>query len=92
MAGYGILETDYEFVSLINNSGHRRVGALNIYNRCNVPKALPIRAYLEFSSPDLLHRPYAMAANAVILMISCVMALLYFLFTRRLVKKLGGER
>ena len=57
-----------------------------------LPKALPIRAYLEFSSPDLLHRPYAMAANAVILMISCAMALLYFLFTRRLVKKLGGER
>jgi len=57
-----------------------------------LPKALPVQAYLEFSSPDLLHRPYAMAANAVILMISCAMALLYFLFTRRLVKKLGGER
>lgn len=57
-----------------------------------LPKALPVQAYLEFSSPDLLHRPYAMAANAVILMISCVMALLYFLCTRRLVKKLGGER
>lgn len=56
-----------------------------------LPKALPVQAYLEFSSPDLLHRPYAMAANAVILIISCAMALAYFLCTRRLVKKLGGE-
>ena len=56
-----------------------------------LPKALPVQAYLEFSSPDLLHRPYAMAANAVILIISCTMALAYFLCTRRLVKKLGGE-
>lgn len=57
-----------------------------------LPKALPVQAYLEFSSPDLLHRPYAMAANAVILMISCTMALLYFLCTRHLVRKLGGEQ
>ena len=56
-----------------------------------LPKALPVQAYLEFSSPDLLRRPYAMAANAVILIISCAMALAYFLCTRRLVKKLGGE-
>lgn len=56
-----------------------------------LPKALPVQAYLEFSSPDLLHRPYAMAANAVILIISCAMVLAYFLCTRRLVKKLGGE-
>ncbi|MBR2131651.1 MAG: ABC transporter permease subunit [Oscillospiraceae bacterium] len=56
-----------------------------------LPKALPILAYLEFSSPDLLNRPYAMAANAVILFISCTMAALYFLCTRHLVKKLGGE-
>ena len=57
-----------------------------------LPKALPILAYLEFSSPDLLNRPYAMAANAVILCISCAMALLYFLSIHHLVKKLGGER
>ena len=57
-----------------------------------LPKALPILAYLEFSSPDLLNRPYAMAANAVILLVSCAMSLLYLLCTRRLVKKLGGER
>lgn len=56
-----------------------------------LPKALPVLAYLEFSSPDLLHRPYAMAANAVILFISCATALLYLFLTRRLVKKLGGE-
>lgn len=57
-----------------------------------LPKALPVLAYLEFSSPDLLNRPYAMAANAVILFISGATALLYLVLTRRLVKKLGGER
>ena len=57
-----------------------------------LPKALPVLAYLEFSSPDLLNRPYAMAANAVILFISCATALLYLILTRRLIKKLGGER
>lgn len=57
-----------------------------------LPKALPIQAYLEFSSPDLLNRPYAMAANAIVLLISCAMSLLYFLCTHRLVKKLGGEQ
>lgn len=55
-----------------------------------LPKALPVLAYLEFTSPDLLDRPYAMAANAVILLLSGTVAVMYLLCTRRLVKKLGG--
>ena len=31
-----------------------------------LPKALPVQAYIEYLSPDLLNRPYAMALNGLI--------------------------
>jgi len=55
-----------------------------------LPRALPVYAYLEFSSPDLLHRPYAMAANGCIMILSCCMAGLYALLTYRLRRKREG--
>ena len=55
-----------------------------------VPKALPVQAYLAYTSPDLLDRPYAMAMNGVILLLSLLMALLYALLTHRFVNKTGG--
>ncbi len=55
-----------------------------------VPKALPVQAYMAYTSPELRDRPYAMAMNGVILLLSLVMALLYALLTRRLLKKTGG--
>lgn len=48
-----------------------------------MPKALPVRAYLEYTHPDLRNRPYAMALNGVMLLISLLAAVLYF----RLMKK-----
>ena len=57
-----------------------------------LPKALPVQAYLSYQSPDLLLRPYAMAMNGVILLLSCSMALLYALLTARLSKRIGGGK
>lgn len=42
-----------------------------------MPKALAVKAYVEYSSPDLLNRPYAMAINTVITVISFVFLILY---------------
>ena len=55
-----------------------------------VPKALPVQAYLSYMDPNLLNRPYAMAMNGVILMLSMVMAAVYGVLTHRLCKKIGG--
>ena len=53
------------------------------------PKALPVQAYIEYSHPDLRHRPYAMAENGVMILVSLVMAALYFYLWR---KKSDGIR
>lgn len=55
-----------------------------------LPKALPVQAYLAYMDPNLLNRPYAMAMNGVILLLSLAMAALYGALTGRLVKRLGG--
>ena len=55
-----------------------------------IPKALPVQAYLSYMDPNLLNRPYAMAMNGVILMLSMAMAILYGLLTSRLCKRMGG--
>ena len=38
------------------------------------PKALPVQTYIEYTHPDLLHRPYAMAMNTIMLSISFLSA------------------
>ena len=55
-----------------------------------IPKALPVQAYLSYMDPNLLNRPYAMAINGVILILSMAMATLYGLLTSRLCKRMGG--
>ncbi|WP_186422238.1 ABC transporter permease [Lacrimispora celerecrescens] len=57
-----------------------------------VPKALPVLAYHEYIHPDLRHRPYAMALNGIIIIISLISALLYFLMIRKNVKCLTEEQ
>ena len=52
-----------------------------------LPKALPILSYIEFQKPDLKLRPYAMAYNGILTMISVFAAIIYF----RLMKK-SSER
>lgn len=53
-----------------------------------VPKALPVQAHVEYIHPDLRHRPYAMAMNGLILLITWLMAGIYYLISNR--KKLKG--
>lgn len=56
-----------------------------------LPKALPITAFLEFTSPDLLNRPYAMATNGVLLMFAVFAAVLYLISIQYAVKRTGGK-
>ena len=53
------------------------------------PKALPILAYIQYTHPDLSHRPYAMAMNGIIMVISLVSAVMYFLLIERAAKGLN---
>ena len=55
-----------------------------------MPKALPVQAYLAYTSPDLKQRPYAMAMNMVILLFSLGMAALYGIVMRVLLRRTGG--
>ncbi len=48
-----------------------------------IPKALPVQAHIEYIHPDLRHRPYAMAMNGLILIITWVMAGIYYLITKK---------
>lgn len=43
-----------------------------------LPKALPVQAYLEYIHPDMVHRPYAMALNGIMIILTGIMALIYF--------------
>ena len=55
-----------------------------------LPRALPVLAYIEYSKPDLLARPYAMAINGLIIAVSCSVAVVYYILLRRSTKKLAG--
>lgn len=52
------------------------------------PKALPVLAYIQYVHPDLKNRPYAMALNGIMIAISLLCAVLYFVLTKENVKKL----
>ncbi|EJO5347567.1 ABC transporter permease subunit [Clostridium botulinum] len=41
------------------------------------PKVLPVKAYIEYSNPDLTNRPYAMVINTVLITISTLLIILY---------------
>ena len=57
-----------------------------------LPKALPVQAYIAYTSPDLLQRPLAMAMNGVILLLSVGMAALYWALVNALLKRTGGAK
>lgn len=48
-----------------------------------MPKALSVQAHIEYIHPDLQHRPYAMAMNGLILIITWTMAGIYYLITKK---------
>lgn len=41
------------------------------------PKTLPVKAYIEYTNPDLTHRPYTMAINMILTFISLILLWLY---------------
>lgn len=41
------------------------------------PKTLPIKAFIEYSNPDIFNRPYAMALNVVLAFISLIIVWIY---------------
>lgn len=56
------------------------------------PKALPVLAYIQYTHPDLTHRPYAMALNGVVMIISLISAWLYFVLMQKSTKNLTIRR
>lgn len=51
-----------------------------------IPKALPVLAYQHYIHPALEHRPYAMALNGLIIMISLISTFIYFLLMQKSTK------
>lgn len=56
------------------------------------PKALPILAYIQYTHPDLQNRPYAMALNGIIIVISVISAAIYFVLMKKNMKNLMNKR
>ena len=57
-----------------------------------LPKALPVLAYNQYTHPNLQNRPYAMALNGIIIVISLLSAVHYFVLMERSWKDAGKER
>lgn len=55
------------------------------------PKALPVLAYLEYIHPDLTHRPYAMALNGLMVVLSIFLSYGYFRILKEDRRKKVGE-
>ena len=55
-----------------------------------LPRSLPVLAYIEYSKPDLLARPYAMAINGLMIAVSCSVAVIYYILLSRSTKKLAS--
>ncbi len=56
------------------------------------PKALPVQAYIQYTHPNLRNRPYAMALNGIIIVISLISAWVYFRLMRKNLNKLTNKR
>lgn len=55
------------------------------------PKALPVRAYVEYTHPDLAHRPYAMVLNSIMIFLSVLITYFYHkILSRNLIKTGSG--
>lgn len=51
------------------------------------PKALSVKAYLEYTSADLFNRPYAMTVNISLIFIALIILIIYQLITRKSFKE-----
>lgn len=56
-----------------------------------MPKALPIMAYQQYTHPDLRNRPYSMALNGIIIIISLISAVVYFILMQKNMKTITKE-
>lgn len=48
-----------------------------------LPKALPVQAYIEYTHPDLQHRPYAMVLNVIMIALSFLICISYFKYLKK---------
>lgn len=55
------------------------------------PRTLPVQAFIEYTHPDMLHRPYAMALNGLLFFISFVIVLLYYRLMQRDANRINGD-
>lgn len=53
------------------------------------PKSLPVLTYLEYTHPDLAHRPYAMVLNSLMTIISVLLTYIYYKILQGNLKKVG---
>lgn len=53
------------------------------------PKALPVRTYVEYTYPDLEHRPYAMVLNSIMIAVSVGITYFYYKILSRNLLKTG---
>lgn len=53
------------------------------------PKSLPVLTYLEYTHPDLAHRPYAMVLNSLMTTISMLLTYIYYKILQRNLQKVG---
>ena len=53
------------------------------------PKTLPVKAYIEYTNPDLTHRPYTMVINMILAFYSFLLVWLYSK-TFKLISKFNG--
>lgn len=52
-----------------------------------LPKALPELAFIEYTHPDFANRPYAMALNGLILIVSLILSFIFFYWSEYSSKK-----
>ena len=55
------------------------------------PKALPVLAYQQYIHPDLRNRPYSMALNGIIIVLSVLSAWMYYFIMCKNMKALTEQ-
>jgi len=56
------------------------------------PRALPVMAYIQYIHPDMQNRPFAMALNGIIILISLASAFIFFALMEKSSKRLKRRK
>ncbi|HHW49657.1 MAG TPA: ABC transporter permease subunit [Clostridiaceae bacterium] len=51
------------------------------------PKALPVKAYIEYTHPELAHRPYAMVLNTIMIVVTSAFTIAYHFLMKMINRK-----